>query len=527
MSFGPLSIASTGALLAAILLSSCAVGPDFVVPAPPDVGRYTKERLSTRTSSADSHNGRAEHFVNGRDVSAEWWQLFRSPALNSLIRKSLAANPNLQSTMAALRVAKENVYAAQGAYFPAIDGNFNPTRQQLAGPISPTLSNGSTVFNLYTTQVLVSYTFDAWGLNRRTVEGLQGTADFQRFQAEAAYLTLISNVVVAAIQEASLRAQIEATDRLIAANERMLGIVRQKFDAGAVNRADVAVQEAAVAQTRATLPPLRKALAVQRDLLTALAGRFPSQEPRETFRLDALLLPADLPLSLPSQLVEQRPDVRAAEEQLHTASANVGVAIANMLPSITLSANRGYQATDLASLFQGPNIFWTVAGNVTQPLFHGFTLLHQERSAQAAYEQAAWTYQQTVITAFQNVADALRAIQNDADALKANREFERAAKTSLDVTMEQFNAGQIDVLLLLTAQVTYQQAVLALVQAEANRLSDAAALFQALGGGWWNRDGPPSPEQKLDVATGQSTLLTANTGEDGGLAAVFKWLGID
>jgi outer membrane protein TolC len=317
-------IASLGALLGIMVsLSSCAVGPDFVVPAPPDVGRYAKERLATRTSSADSHNGRAEHFVNGRDVSAEWWQLFRSPALNSLIRKSLAANPNLQSTMAALRVAKENVYAAQGAYFPTIDGNFNPTRQQLAGPISPTLNNGATVFNLYTGQVLVSYTFDAWVLNRRTVEGLQGTADFQSFQAEAAYLTLISNVVVAAIQEASLRAQIEATERLIAANERMLGIVRQKFDAGAVNRADLAVQE-----------------------------------------------------------------------------------------------------------------------------------------------------------------------------LKANREFERAAKTSLDVTMEQFNAGQIEVLLLLVAQVTYQQAVLALVQAEAARLSDAAALCQALGGGWWNRDGPPSPEQK-------------------------------
>ena len=521
-------ITSLGALLATMVsVSSCAVGPDFVVPAPPDVGRYTKERLATRTSSADTHNGRAEHFVNGRDVPAEWWQLFRSPALNSLIRKSLAANPNLQATMATLRGAKENVYAQQGKYFPLVDGNFNPTRQELAGPISPTLSSGATVFNLYTAQVLVSYTFDAWGANRRSVEALQGTADFQRFEVEAAYLTLISNVVVAAIQEASLRGQIEATERLIAANEKMLGLVRQKFDAGAINRGDVAVQEAQLAQTRALLPPLRKALAVQRDLLTALAGRFPSQEPRETFKLDALLLPADLPLSLPSQLVEQRPDVRAAEEQLHTASANVGVAIANMLPSITLSANRGYQTTELASLFSGPNIFWTVAGNVTQPLFDGFTLLHTERSAKAAYEQAAWAYRQTVITAFQNVADALRAVQNDADALKANREFERAARTSLDVAMEQFNAGQIEVLLLLTAQITYQQAVLALVQAEANRLSDAAALFQALGGGWWNRDGPPSPEQRLDVATGQSTLLTASTGEEGGLAALFKWLGME
>jgi NodT family efflux transporter outer membrane factor (OMF) lipoprotein len=521
-------ITSLGMLLAIMAgVSSCTVGPNFVVPAPPDVGRYTKERLAPRTNSADTRNGRAEHFVNGRDVPAEWWQLFRSSALNSLIRKSLAANPNLQSTMAALRAAKENVYAQQGAYFPSIDGNFNPTRQQLAGPIAPTLSNGSTVFNLYTAQVLVSYSFDAWGLNRRTVEGLQGTADFQRFQVEAAYLTLIGNVVIAAIQEASLRAQIGATEQLIAANEKMLGTLRDKFSAGAISRGDVAAQEAQLAQTRALLPPLRKALAVQRDLLTALAGRFPSQEPRETFKLDALLLPADLPLSLPSQLVEQRPDVRAAEEQLHTASANVGVAIANMLPSITLSANRGYSGSEIANLFSSPNIFWTVAGNVTQPLFHGFTLLHQERSAQAAYEQAGWAYRQTVITAFQNVADSLRAIQNDADALKATRDFERAAKISLDIARQQFESGQADVLLLLTAQITYQQAVLALVQAEANRLSDAAALFQALGGGWWNRDGPPSPEQKLDVATGQSTLLTASTGEDGGLATLFRWLGIE
>jgi NodT family efflux transporter outer membrane factor (OMF) lipoprotein len=527
MSFGPFRVASSGALLAAMLLSSCAVGPDFLVPAPPDVGRYTKEPLATRTSSADTHNGRAEHFVNGRDVPAQWWQLYRSPALNSLIRQSLATNPNLQATMAALRAAKENVSAQQGKYFPLVDGNFNPTRQQLAGPIAPTLTSGSTVFNLYTAQVLVSYTFDAWGGNRRSVEALQGTADFQRFQVEAAYLTLIGNVVVAAIQEASLRGQIEATEKLVAANESMLGKLRDKFAAGAVNRGDVAVQEAQLAQTRATLPPLRKALAVQRDLLTALAGRFPSQEPRETFKLAALLLPADLPLSLPSQLVEQRPDVRAAEEQLHTASANVGVAIANMLPSITLSANRGYSGSELASLFSGPNVFWTVAGNVTQPLFDGFTLLHAERSAKAAYEQSAWAYRQTVITAFQNVADALRAIQNDADALKAARDFERAAKTSLDVALEQFNAGQVEVLLLLTAQITYQQAVLALVQAEANRLADAAALFQALGGGWWNRDGPPSPEQRLDVATGQSTLLTASTGEEGGLAALFRWLGME
>jgi NodT family efflux transporter outer membrane factor (OMF) lipoprotein len=512
-------------LTVTVLASGCAVGPDFVHPAAPEVGRYTRGPMASRTSSADVSNGRAQHFAKGKDIPDEWWQLFRSPALNSLIKKALAANPNLQATMAALRAAKENTYAQQGKYFPLVQGNFSPSRQQVPGSLSSPLSAGSNVFNLNTAQVLVSYTFDTWGLNRRTVESLQGQADSQSFQVEAAYLTLTSNVVVAAIQEASLRGQIDATEKLIGINEKMLGTLREKFQAGAINRSDVAAQEAALAQIRVTLPPLRKALAQQRDLLSALAGRFPSQEPSEIFKLAEMRLPLELPVSLPSQLVEQRPDVRAAEEQLHTASANVGVAVANMLPNVTLTGNRGYTATDLASLFSGPSIFWTVAGNVTQPLFDGFTLLHQERSAKAAYEQASWAYRDTVITAFQNVADALRAIQNDSDALKAASDFERAAKISLDLAQQQINLGNADVLLLLNAQLTYQQAVILLVQAEANRLSDTAALFQALGGGWWNRDGPPAPEQKLDVATGQSMPVAAGTAE-GGMAALLRLIGV-
>jgi outer membrane protein TolC len=284
----------------------------------------------------------------------------------------------------------------------------------------------------------------------------------------------------------------------------MLEILRKQFTEGYANRNDVALQEAALAQTRATLPPLRKALAQQRDLLAALMGRYPSQEPKETFRLADLRLPADLPVSLPAQLIEQRPDVRAAEETLHAASAQIGVAIANMLPALTISGNRGYTTADIATLFTGPNIFWSVAANATQPLFDGFNLLHTERATQAAYEQAAWNYRTTVLTAFQNVADALRAIQNDADAVKASSDFEKAAKVSLDLAQQQMQTGNANVLYLLTAQVTYEQAVIQLVQAQAARISDTAALFQALGGGWWNRGDPPAPELKLEVATGQA-----------------------
>ena len=486
------------------LLAGCAVGPDFVQPAAPDVTRYTREPLASRTSSTDVKFGQAQHFVAGRDIPADWWRVFHSRALNSLVEKSLAANPTLQSAMAALRAAKESVYAQQGKYFPLVQANFSPSRQQTAADISPTPASGASLFNLYTAQVLVSYTFDTWGLNRRTVESLQATADSQRFMVEAAYLTLTSSVVLAAIQEASLRAQIEATEKIIEANSKMLDILRKQFTEGYANRSDVAAQEAALAQVQATLPPLRKALAIQRDLISALAGRFPSQEPRETFRLANLRLPTDLPLSLPAELVRQRPDVRSSEELLHTASANVGVAVANMLPSLTLSAGRGYTSTDLASLFSGPSIFWAVAGSATQPVFDGFNLLHLERAAQALYEQAAWNYRSTTITAFQNVADSLRAIQNDADAVKASSDFEKAAKVSLDLAQQQMQTGNANVLLLLNAQVTYENAVISLVIAQANRVSDTAALYQALGGGWWNRIQPPAPEQKLDVATEQS-----------------------
>jgi NodT family efflux transporter outer membrane factor (OMF) lipoprotein len=488
--------------LAAFLVSSCAVGPDFVAPTPPDVSRYTRERLTPRTVSTETpQHGESQRFVNGRDIPAEWWALFRSRPLNSLINKSLAANPTLQSAIAALRGAKELVYAQQGKYFPFVQANFNPSRQEVAGSIASPLTNGANVFNLFTAQVLVSYTFDTWGLNRRTVESLQALADLQGYQVEAAYLTLTSNVAVAAIQEASLRGQIDATHRLIDINTKMLELLRRQFTEGYANRNDVALQEAALAQTVATLPPLEKALAQQRDLLSALAGRFPSQEPFEIFKLIELRLPTDLPVSLPAQLVRQRPDVRAAEEQLHSASALVGVAVANMLPNLTISAGRGFTSPDLSSLFSGPSIFWAVAGNATQTVFDGFNLLHTERAAQAAYEQAAWNYRSAVITAFQNVADALRAIENDARALKAASDFEKAAKVSLDLAQQQMQTGNANFLYLLTAQVTYEQALIQVVQAEANRLSDTAALFQALGGGWMNRVGPPAPEQKFDVAT--------------------------
>jgi NodT family efflux transporter outer membrane factor (OMF) lipoprotein len=492
--------AGASALAAAMLLASCAVGPDFLHPRDPETSRYTKEPLAPHTSSTDAPNGRSQRFVQGRDIPQEWWALFKSPALNVLIERSLNNNPTLQSAIATLRAANQAVYAQEGHFLPLVTANFNPTRQLTASSISPVLSSAANPFNLYTAQVAVSYTFDVWGLNRRTVESLRAMADDQRFQVEAAYLTLASNVVVAAINEASLRGQIDATNQLITINTKMLDILKKQLETGYANRNDVALQEAALAQVKATLPPLRKALAQQRDLLAALAGIYPSQGPRQTFKLADLQLPTDLPVSLPSQLIEQRPDVRAAQEQLHSASAQIGVAIANLLPNFTISANAGYINTALAGLLAPQNLFWELAGNATQTLFDGGTLLHVLQGAKDTYNAAAWSYRGTVIGAVQNVADALRALQNDADALKAARDFERAAKISFDLAQQQMQTGYSNILILLTAQQTYLQAVIQVVQARAARLTDTAALFQALGGGWWNRTAPP-PEKTLNVGT--------------------------
>jgi NodT family efflux transporter outer membrane factor (OMF) lipoprotein len=473
--------------VAAALTSSCAVGPDFARPAPPDADRYTRARPPTRTASTDIAKGQAQRFVTGLDIPAQWWTLFHSPRLNALIERALKANPTVEAAVAALRLGQENVYVQQGKFLPLVQANFNPTVGQTAEDVSPVLSTPNRMFTLYTAQVLVSYTFDVWGLNRRAVESLQAQADSQHFLLEGAYLTLTSSIAGAAIQEASLRAQIDTTNHLIDLNTKVLALLRRQFENGYVARQDVATQEAQLAQVKATLPPLRRQLAVQRDLLAALAGRFPSEEPPEKFELSALRLPLDLPVSVPSLLIEQRPDVRSAEQLLHSAAAQVGVAIANTLPNFTVNATGGYTATQLANLINPTNLFWTLAGNATQTVFDGFMLLHQKRAAEAAYDQAAATYRSTVITALQNVADALRAIQYDAQTLKAQREFARAAKISLDLARQQLESGYANFQVVLLAEQTYQQAVLAVVQTQAQRLADTVALFQALGGGWWNR----------------------------------------
>ena len=489
MKFTPKSGICRSFLAASALLfsTSCAVGPNFKRPAAPQVGGYTPSLITTTSNTPDVTGGEAQHIIEGNDIPGEWWTLFHSKPLNDLIEQSLKANPDIKAAQAALTVAKENVRAQRGFYYPSAAASFSADRSKTSNVASPFTASGALYYSLFTPQVSVSFVPDVFGLNKRTVESLKAQEQQARFALAATHITLSSNVAAAAIQEASLRDQIAATQELININNNILEILVNQFAKGYVSRMEVAAQESQLAQVSATLPPLLKQLAQQRDLLSALSGGFPSQELPETFTLSSLQLPQELPLSLPSKLVEQRPDVRQAEENLHFASAQIGVAVANRLPSFPLTANVGSMALTFASMFSSGTAFWDLAAGVTQPIFEGGTLAARERAARAAYLQADEQYKSTVLTAFQNVADTLNALQQDADALKTASAAKDAAAVTLDLTNKQLQTGYVGYLALLNAEQTYQQAVIALVQAQANRYSDTAALFQALGGGWWNR----------------------------------------
>jgi NodT family efflux transporter outer membrane factor (OMF) lipoprotein len=471
--------------------TGCAVGPNFKKPASPNVTGYTPAPISTTSSTANVTGGEAQQLVDGRDIPGEWWTLFHSQPLNDLIERSLKASPDLKAAQAALIVARENVLAQRGAYYPSVTGGFLATRAKSSSNVSPVTNTNALNYSFYTPEVSVSFVPDVFGLNRRTVESLQAQDQQARFALAATHITLSANVAGGAIQEASLRAQIEATRELITINTDELEILRHQFAKGYVSRLDVAAQESQLAQVVATLPPLLKQLAQQRNLLAVLSGGFPNQDPPEKFELSSLHLPQELPLSLPSQLVEQRPDVRQAEENLHSASAEIGIAIANRLPNFALTADAGSMAVVLGHLFSAGTGFWDVGASVAQPIFDGGTLLHRERAAKAAYTQASEQYRSTVLTAFQNVADTLNALQQDADALKAAAAAKDAAAVTLDLSKKQYQSGYANYLALLSAEQAYQQAVMNLVQAQANRYSDSAALLQALGGGWWNRPDIP------------------------------------
>lgn len=478
----------TAGLFAGAMLAGCAVGPDFQEPAAPVTRRYTETPLPPQTvASPGTTGGEAQRLAPGRDLPADWWTLFRSEPLDGLIRAALIDSPDLAAAQATLRQAQELYAAGTGRLlFPQVDGSVGATREKISGAELGNPGLGTSIFNLYNASVNVSYTLDVFGRNQRELEGLRSQVDYQSFQLEAAYIALTSNIVTTAVREASLRGQIRATQDIIAAEQKVLDLTKRQRELGAVAGLAVLAQGTQVAQFSATLPPLERELARTRHELAVLAGRFPSTAALPTFELEALTLPQDVPVSLPSSLVRQRPDIRAAEALWHKASADVGVATANLYPQITISGAFGAQTTQFANLFAGPSV-WSIGAALLQPLFHGGALTAERRAAIAAYDAAAAQYRETVLKAFQQVADALRALDDDARALQAQAEAERLAAATLKLTQRQLQLGAVNYLALLIAQRQYELARIALVQAQAARYADTAALFLALGGGWWNR----------------------------------------
>jgi NodT family efflux transporter outer membrane factor (OMF) lipoprotein len=469
------------AALAASCVAGCAVGPDFQQPPAPAVAGYTAKALT----GADS-GGASQAFQAGADVSGAWWRLFGSRQIDALVDEAIRNHPDLEAAQAALRQAREVVAADTGALYPSItaNGGLSPQRTSAASVGQPSTAS---VFTLYGTAVPVTYTPDLFGRLARGIEADTANAEYARFELEATYLTLTSNVVSAAINDASYAAQIAVTQELIDSQRRVVGLLTEQSNVGSVSRADVLSQQAQLAQTEASLPPLQKARAIGRDQLMAYVGRLPSEDRGEFVSLGSLQLPKNLPVTVPSQLVRQRPDIRAAEGLLHQASANVGVATANMLPQLTLSASAGNQAVSLAKFFASQFSVWSAAATLATPVFDAGTLYHTKEEKVAAFEQASAKYRSTVIYAFQNVADSLQAIKADSALLNAEIAAEKAADDSLKIAQGQYKSGIASFQNVLTAEQTLIAAKTGRVKAEAARYADTIALFQALGGGWWNR----------------------------------------
>jgi len=466
----------------AMLLASCALGPDFAPPQAPDVSGYLPEAGDGPVESIAD-----QRIVPGGAISNCWWEVFRSPQLNALVEAGVAHNPNLQAAEAAVLVAQANLAAQEAALLPIVGAGFNPTRQET--PPKALITNaatGANIYSLHTGQVTVAYVADVFGGVRRQTESFEAQAEVQAFQREGVYLTLTSNIALAAIQEASLRAQIVVTQRIVDLQSRVLDILKKQNAQGQIAALDVVTQQTAVAQAKLLLPPLDRQLQQVRNLIAVLTGRFPGENHDDPIELAAFRLPPSLPLSLPADLVRQRPDIRAAEATVHAANAQIGVAIANRFPQVTLSANAGSTALAFSQLFTPGTAVWFLAGNVAQTVFDGGALRARQAAAEASWKVTAAQYQSTVLTAFQNVADTLRALQSDARTLHAAITAEESAARGIELVHKQVERGQVSLPILLDAQQAYLVTSLARVQAQAAQLSDTVALFQALGGGWWN-----------------------------------------
>ena len=476
-----------GAGLAVILalLNGCAVGPNFVRPAAPDTDRYTHEAQPEATVKAD---GQAQHFTPGTDIPADWWRLFKSPQLDAVVRQAISNNPTLQAAEASLRQSQDNLRAGYGLYFPQGQAGASATRQR-AAPVQQGSQSSGSIFNLFTASGTISYTLDVFGGKRRTVEGLRAQADSQRYESKAAFLALSANVVNTSVARAAYMAQIRATEQLIELENQQLHLAETQVRAGTAPYSTVLSVRSLISANQALLAPLEQNASQAEHLLAMLEGVVPSKANLPDIDLAELSLPADLPLSLPSDLVNQRPDILSSEALMHLASANIGIATAAMFPSFSLSGTYGGASTTLANL-SAVSKFWSIGPTATTPVFQGNSLWYVRRASIDAYQQSQATYRQTVLGAFEQVADSLKALEHDAEGLQAQVEAQRAAGEALNLLQVNYRAGLVAFPDVLTADVQFHQATIGWLQALAQRHQDTVALFVALGGGWWNEARP-------------------------------------
>ena len=476
--FGTLSISLVG----------CALGPDFVRPAPPLTDRYTRGAEPARTISAD---GQSQHFAKGAKVPANWWRLFNSAKLDAIITEAVAGSPSLQAAQASLRQSQDNLRAGYGVFFPQLDAGFDASRQKFS-PARLGSSSPSSIFNLFTLSATVSYALDVFGGERRAVEELQAQAEVQRAGVLGTYLALSGNIVNTIVARAAYREQMKATEQIIGLQRDQIKIAETQVRAGTVPYANVLSIQSQLASSEALLPPLEQKISQAEHLLAILVGRAPADWGAPQVDLSELALPGELPVTLPSELVRQRPDVLAAEAQLQSASAEIGIATAAMFPSFTLNGSYGQNNTAMKGLFKSGSNFWSLGADVTAPLFHGGTLWFKRKAALEGYQQALANYRQTVLGAFAQVADTLRALEHDAEALRAQSRALNTAQNALRLYQVNYQAGIVNYLQILVADGQYQQARIGYLQAQAGRLQDTVALFVALGGGGPFEDLPPA-----------------------------------
>lgn len=476
------------ALAGCALLGACAAGPDFVRPDAPATPRYTAAATPDTTVSA---GGRAQRFDAGGALPADWWRLFQSPPLDRAVRQALAANPTLAAAEASLRQSQDLLRAGYGLLYPQLELGFDATRQRGA-PLEQGSAAPARLFNVVTLSGTVSYALDLFGGQRRGIEALQADRDYQRYLSKAAYLSLSANVVTTAIARATYAAQVQATQQLVASLQETLELLRSQVQGGTAPYASLLAPRAQLGAYQANLAALRQRRDQADHLLAVLQGRAPADIAAPTLTLNELTLPQDLPLSLPSALVRQRPDILAAEARLHAASAGIGVATAAMLPSLTLSADYGKAGASVAALGAAGATFWSIGPALAAPLFHGGALRYQRQAALDAYQREQANYRQAVLSAFQQVADTLDALQHDAQAVQAELAAVRAGEEARALLRVNYRAGLASYGDVLAADGQFYLSTLDYLQAVGQRQQDTAALFAALGGGWWNAaaDGP-------------------------------------